>query len=132
MKMGEYIKHLRKGNNVHHRRWTQDELGALLDPPVNRSGVNKWEKGRVENLKRTHILQLANIFGVHPCELMCFDADFDSEQIAEDVKLIEQIQKTFGSEVVELLQYFMELNDVGKRKVIEDVIDLSELPKYQK
>ena len=130
MKMGEYIKYLRTGGNPYGKKWSQEELGQLLDPPVNRGAVNKWELGKVENLRRTHIQQLARIFGVKPCDLMCFD--FDEKQISEEVQVIEQVQKVFGKDAVQLLQYFYELNETGKEKALEDLGDLTELPKYTK
>jgi transcriptional regulator with XRE-family HTH domain len=130
MTMGEYIKELRTGNNVYGKKWTQEELGAALNPPVNRAAVNKWETGLVENLKKTHIQQLATMFGIKPCDLMCFDDQIDSSQIAEEVKVIEQIQKYFGKDAVQLLQYFNELNINGRQKALEDIGDLTELPKY--
>ena len=126
MKMGEYIRRLRNGANVHGRRWSQEELGLLLDPPVNKAAVNKWETGRVENIKRTHIEQLAQIFGIKPHELMCFESTHDEFEIAQEVKVIEQIQKQFGKEAVLLLQFFNELNDIGKEKAIDDLADLME------
>ena len=130
MTMGEYIKKLRTGNNTYGRKWSQEELGSALNPPVNRAAVNKWESGQVENLKRTHIQQLAKIFGVKPCELMCFDDQIDSSKLSEEVKVIEQVQNVFGKDAVQLLQYFNELNDLGKQKALEDLDDLTELPKY--
>ena len=45
---------------------SQEELGAALIPPVNRAAVNKWETGMVENIKKTHIQQIAQMFGVPP------------------------------------------------------------------
>lgn len=130
MTMGEYIKKLRSGQNVYGKKWSQEELGAALNPPVNRAAVNKWETGMVENIKRTHIQQLSKMFGVTPCELMCFDDKHDSCKVSEEVKVIEQIQMVFGKDAVQLLQYFHELNETGKQKVIEDLVDLTELPKY--
>ena len=130
MTMGEYIKQLRTGNNIYGRKWTQEELGAALQPPVNRAAVNKWETGLVENLKRTHIQQLANMFGVSPCDLMCFDDQIDSSKVSEEVKIIEQIQKLFGKNAVQLLQHFNELNEDGKQKALETIDDLTEHPKY--
>ena len=130
MTMGEYIKKLRTGNNIYGKKWSQEELGAALSPPVNRAAVNKWETGMVENLKRTHIEQLAKMFGVRPCELMCFDDQIDSSKISREVKVIEQIQDVFGKDAVQLLQLFNELNEIGKQKALEDIGDLTELPKY--
>ena len=68
MNMGDYIKELRKKTNL-----SQEELGKLLNPPINRAAINKWEKGRVENIKRSYVEQLALIFGVAPSQLMCFE-----------------------------------------------------------
>ena len=126
MTMGEYITKLRTDMNL-----TQEQLGHRLVPPVNRGAVNKWEKGRVENIKRTYIEQLANIFGVEPIDLMCFESKVDEEQISEEVKVIEQVQAIFGKDAVQLLQHFMELNELGKEKALNDVGDLTQLPKYQ-
>ena len=128
--MGENIKKLRSGNNIYGRKWSQEELGAALNPPVNRAAVNKWETGMVENIKRTHIQQLAKMFGVTPSELMCFDDQIDSSKVSEEVKVIEQVQGLFGKDAVLLLQRFNELNELGKQKALEDLDDLTELSKY--
>ena len=128
--MGEYIRKLRTGNNIYERKWSQEELGSALNPPVNRAAVNKWETGLVENIKKTHIQQLAKMFGVTPCELMCFDDQIDSSKISEDVKIIESVQGAFGKDAVQLLQYFNELNEDGKKKALETIGDLVEHPKY--
>ena len=130
MTMGEYIKELRTGGNRFGRKWSQEELGHSLNPPVNRCAINKWEKGRVENIKRTHIEQLSVMFGIQPSELMCFESKYDEKQISEEVRTIEAVQKVFGNEAVQLLNYFNQLNDVGKEKILNDIVDLTELPKY--
>ena len=128
--MGEYIKKLRTGDNIYGRKWSQEELGAALNPPVNRAAVNKWETGLVENIKKTHIQQLAKMFGVKSCDLMCFDDQIDSSKLSEEVKVIEQVQDLFGKDAVQLLQLFNELNELGKQKALEDITDLTEHPKY--
>ena len=125
MLMGEYIKILRN-----ERKWSQEELGQMLNPPVNRAAVNKWETGIVQNLKRTHIQQLARIFNVTPTELMCFESQ--EEQISKEVKVIEQVQAVFGAESLQILHFFTKLNDTGKQQAITNVSDLTEIPKYTK
>ena len=132
MKMGEYIKELRTGQNPYGKKWSQEELGQLLKPPVNRAAVNKWELGTVENIRRTHIQQMAKIFGVKPCDLMCFESKHDEKQISQEVLVIEQIQNVFGENSVRLLHYFYELNEMGKEKALEDLADLIQHPKYAK
>lgn len=127
MTMGAYIKHLREQAGL-----SQEELGKSLNPPVNRAAVNKWETGQVENIKRTHIEQLAKKFDVSPTELMCFDNRFDSARLAEEVKTIELVQKHYGKDSVQLLQLYQELNESGKEKALQDMDDLTQIPKYLK
>ena len=125
MTMGMYIKHLREELHM-----SQEELGQSLNPPVNRAAVNKWETGQVENIKRTHIQQLAKKFGITPCELMCFDNKYDSPRLSDEVKIIEGVQKFFGKDSVQMLELFQELNKAGRTKALEDLSDLTELKKY--
>ena len=127
MKMGTYIKYLRESAKL-----SQEELGQSLNPPVNKAAVNKWETGQVENIKRTHIRQLAKKFGVAPCDLMCFDDKFDSPKRAEEVKTLELVRKHYGEDAVKLLEQYMSLNQIGKDKVIDDISDLALLDKYTK
>lgn len=130
MKTGNFIRHLRTGNNIYGKKWTQAEIGAMLNPPVNRAAVNKWETGMIKNIKKHYIQQLADIFGVTPTELMCFDEKIDSSAVSEEVKVIESVQGQFGKDAVLLLQYFNELNEDGKQKALKDLADLTEHPKY--
>ena len=130
MKTGNLIRHLRTGNNTYGKKWTQAEIGAMLNPPVNRAAVNKWETGMIKNIKKHYIQQLADIFGVTPTELMCFDEQIDSSALSDEVKVIESVQGQFGKDAVLLLQYFNELNEDGKQKALKDLPDLTEHPKY--
>ena len=59
MNTGEIIKMLRKSRGL-----TQEELGNVIG--VQKSAIAKYEKGRVENLKRASIEKLAIYFGVSP------------------------------------------------------------------
>ena len=57
MNIGAYIKKLRTEIG-----YSQEELGSLLG--VQRAAVQKWESGKVKNLKRDTIKRLAEIFNV--------------------------------------------------------------------
>lgn len=124
MTMGTYIKLLREENHM-----SQEELGQKLSPPVNRAAVNKWETGQVENIKRRHIEQMSEIFGVRPSELMCFGQTEDA--ISRETKILEMVQKEFGKDAVRLLTYFLMMNKLGKSKSLGDLEDLSSLDKYK-
>lgn len=92
MKMGDRIKFLREERNM-----TQDELGSIIG--VQKSAIRKYEKGEVENIKRSSIKKMADAFGVSPCYLMGWDEEENKiEHLAEEVKFIENIQKQYGKE----------------------------------
>ena len=132
MTTGEYIRWCRMGNNKFGTSWSQEELGKLLNPPVNRAAIHKWETGYIKNIKKPYIEQLASIFGIQPAALMCFESKYDEKTISEEVAAIEAVQKLFGRSSVQILQYFNELNEAGKDKLLNDALDMLELPKYRK
>lgn len=70
MKMNEIIKKLRKEHNL-----TQEELGKIVG--VQKSAIAKYEKGRVENIKRDTIEKMANYFHVKPSYLMGWSDEED-------------------------------------------------------
>lgn len=86
MTMGERIKYLRESNNM-----TQDELGLLLG--VQKSAIAKYENGKVENIKRSTIKKMADIFGVSACYLMGFDEDEEQvKTVSKQVALLQAVQ----------------------------------------
>lgn len=111
MTMGELIKYHRKELDL-----SQEELGQMLKPPVNRAAINKWENGTVENIKRTHIQQMAKIFDMSPCELMAFDFKNNSNKLT--------------SEQTELIELFDSLTKEGKQEVIKYAAYISSQDKY--
>ena len=64
---GEMIKYYRKKLGL-----TQEELGNYVG--VQKSAIAKYENGRIENLKRTTIEKLSELFGVLPSELLGISA----------------------------------------------------------
>lgn len=66
MNMGERLKELRLQKGV-----TQEEVGKVIN--VAKATIMKYEKGLVENLKRSSIEKLAKYFNVTPSYLMCLD-----------------------------------------------------------
>lgn len=61
--MGNRIKELRKKKGI-----TMEELGNIIG--VQRAAIMKYEKGYVENIKRSSIEKMANYFNVSPSYLM--------------------------------------------------------------
>lgn len=70
------------GSRIHDKRkeyhLSMEELGEKLG--VGKGSISRWENGAVENIKRSHIAQMAKIFDCDPAWLMGLDC-------AEDVKV---------------------------------------------
>ena len=64
---GEMIKYYRKKLDL-----TQEELGNYVG--VQKSAIAKYENGRIENLKRSTIEKLSELFGILPSELLGISA----------------------------------------------------------
>lgn len=119
--VGQRIKRLRK-----ERKWTQEMLGAKLG--VKKAAVQKYESGRVINLKQETIKKLADIFDVPPTTFLNF-SDWDKYakevNLAEQVKTLELIQKHFGDGAVELIHIYSELSLLDQKKLVQDAEKLS-------
>jgi transcriptional regulator with XRE-family HTH domain len=63
MNSGDRIKELRTSNKM-----TQEELAEKLG--LQKSAIAKYENGRVENIKRSTLEKMANIFNVSPAYIM--------------------------------------------------------------
>lgn len=72
MDMGERLKELRLKKGV-----TQEEVGKVIN--VSKATIMKYEKGLVENLKRSSIEKLANYFNVTPSYLMCMEDNINNK-----------------------------------------------------
>ena len=121
MSIGMTIKKLRQEKGL-----TQEELGTLLG--LKKAAVQKYESGQVQNLKHATIKRLCEIFEKSPSVFIFNETELLNEKrLSEEVSLIEQIQKTYGKEVIELLQSFIELDEAGKRKVLDYASDIEAL-----
>lgn len=79
MTMGQIIKTNRENLGL-----TQEELGAKVG--VNKAAVQKWESGKVQNLKRTTIQKLAQIFEIAPSALLGLAEEATEKQTAKPRK----------------------------------------------
>lgn len=73
VKTGTRIKELRIAAGL-----TQEELGEKIG--VKKAAVHKWESGITQNLKRSTIQQLANLFDVSPAYIMGMRDNPEPEQ----------------------------------------------------
>ncbi len=98
---------------------TMEMLGDILG--VGKSAVNKWEKGKVKNIKRSTIAQMAQLFEVSPVWLMGLDNDTAYYDVSiptlEDIPHIEVETPTLTQEERELIQKYRV--DVKFRNVVK-------------
>ncbi len=138
LKVGNRIKQLRI-----QRELSQEELAKRCGY-TSRSTINKIELG-INDIPQSKIKVIAQALDVPISQILCLDEinqnvddkhfdiyidKFDTPTDAERTKTIELIKKHFGKDALRILNFFQELNSIGKQKAIEDLEDLSNLPKY--
>lgn len=97
--MAKRIKEMRLKHDM-----TMTELGNIVG--VQKSAVNKWEKGVVENIKRSTIEKLATVFGCSPVWLMGMEDDvpeFEEEHV-ELIELYSRLTKEEKQTIMNLLR----------------------------
>lgn len=118
MNTGEKIKELRELYGM-----TQEELAEKLG--LKKAAVNKYETGRVVNLKRSTIEKLCEIFNITPQELMGMDEDpnITQEEYYTNPEVAELAQQL--KDRPELKVLFDASRDISKEDV-QFVIDMIE------
>lgn len=114
MEMGEKIKTLRL-----EKKMTLEELGNKVG--VGKSTVRKWENGIIANMKRDKIANIAKALGTTPAYLMGWEDQYSIETADLHLKM------TMDKEFQELYFYWEQMSDIGKRKVIDNIQDLSKI-----
>lgn len=108
MDMSERIKERRISMG-----YTQEELGEKLG--LQKSAIAKYENGRVENIKRSVIANMARLLECSPSYLMGWDEEEQSKEVP-----------------LKIMQYYDQLNDIGKHEATKRVMELTEIPRYIK
>lgn len=108
--------------------------------PVELSQVTGLSKARISQYtngvyeaKQKALYLIARALNVSEAWLMGYDVQMERlicEKNATEVQLLELIQVTYGKKAVELLEQFVELNELGKDKAIDTLIDLCMIEKY--
>lgn len=95
MKTAEKIKLLRLSKGL-----TQEELGNMVG--IKKAGINKYETGRVVNIKRTTLKKLADALGVAPVDLL---DDEEAIFVNEDGEMFGESQLSRAEQKKRLLYY---------------------------
>lgn len=114
---GERIKYLRLLNNM-----SQEELGKRVG--VQRAAINKYEKGSVTNIPISTIEKIANTFDVSPNYIVGWD-NAEINPLSAEVKVLQGVKKFYGGDVVEVIEIYTQLNQTGKKRVLQHLEDLS-------
>lgn len=116
--MGERIKQCRLEKDL-----TMEELAEKVD--VKKSAVNKWEKGLVQNLKRSTILKLAKLFEVSPNWLMGWEPVTTAVQ--SDQELLNRLH--FDNDITPRQRFLIrqyEAADERTRSAIDVMLGMNE------
>lgn len=120
IEFGKRVKAARK-----KKKLTQVQLADIIGK--KEATIRKYENGTIEAPWNV-IEDIATALDVSP-----FDLTVDVDQLRSDVKLLEQIQRVYGKDGLDLLNDFDSLNTDGKTKACEYVSDLTLIyPKNKK
>ena len=117
--MGQRIKELRTLADM-----SQEELGRRVG--VQRAAINKYEKGTVENIPIVTIEKIARVFDVSPQYIVGWNGD-ESNPLSAEVKIIQGVKKIFGPEALEILEIYMSLNNIGKKRIYIYSVDMEKI-----
>ena len=126
--MAQRIKELRTKKGM-----TQEELAELLG--LQKSAIAKYEKGRVINIKRSTIINMAEIFHCNPSYIMGWDEEtldeirYDSmaDREVQQEKIYELMKNCFDNNSIYLLQMYMHLDDQYKNLLLQYTEKLMDL-----
>lgn len=115
--IGERIKYLRTLADM-----SQEELGNRVG--VQRAAINKYEKGSVTNIPIATIEKIATVFDVSPTYLVGWN-DAELNTLSAEVKILQGVKKYYGSQTVELIESYVNLTPIGKKRVFQYIEDMS-------
>lgn len=116
---GERIKYLRQLANM-----SQEELGKRVG--VQRAAINKYEKGTVTNIPIATIENIAKVFDVSPTYIVGWDA-LGGNPLSAEVKVLQSVKKFYGSDTLEIIETYTQLNTEGKKRVLQHLTDMHQL-----
>lgn len=100
---------------------TQEELANKLG--LQKSAIAKYENGRVENIKRSVISDMATILECSPSYLMGWEDTLSDESTDLEYEMShDKLLRDFYF-------YWKQLSDIGKKKIIDNVSDLAKIYK---
>lgn len=102
MNTSEKIKHLRLSKGL-----SQETLGEMVG--VKKAAINKYETGRVVNIKRTTLQKLADALGVSPADLLD-DSEAVHKSTGVSIPIVSSIVAGLPADVYEDPQGYEEIS----------------------
>lgn len=99
---------------------------------LSKAQISQYVNG-VYEAKQVALYKLAVALNVSEAWLMGHDVPMGRLLVSknqEQTSMFEQIQLYFGEEASVMMQYFVQLNEQGKKRAIESICDLIEIEKY--
>lgn len=116
---GTRIKELRTLSGM-----SQEELGRRVG--VQRAAINKYEVGSVTNIPITTIENIARVFDVSPTYIVGW-TESAHNHLAAEVRIIQGVKAFYGKETVDLLEGYITLSPMGRKKILQYLEDMSQL-----
>lgn len=110
---------------INSKNYTLEEIGHAIGIK-SKSTISKYLSGNIKNIKRSHIVKIANLFNVSPSWL----AGFSNNKYQNGSENIDLISKNSSKDTIRLLDYYNQLNTSGKEKAIENIKDLTKISDY--
>ena len=118
---------------------SQEELAKAVGYTSNnsRSTINKVEQGQndiVQSKLKAYAKALdvtvGYLLGIEDAD--GFDIAYNPGEVQLEVNAFDVVKQAYGKDAVELLQVFVQLNEIGQQKALEQINDLFEIKKYIK
>lgn len=128
--IGQRIKEARK-----NKKMTQTELASIIGR--TESSIRKYEKG-LTDIPSAVIQEIASALDVSSADLLkvemwdVWDATYNIDELSKETVALDFISEKYGRKTTDLLNLFIQLNEEGQKKALEQLSDLTEVPKYQK
>lgn len=119
------------GQRIKSRR---EELGMSQEDLAHRIGykskssINKIELD-IQQLRQSKIKQIADALETTTDYIMGW-SEKKNDEPKEKHDVTDLIKNQYGSDVYELVQLYLKLNEAGKKKIMEELRDTAALPKY--
>ena len=122
MSIGQRIKSRREELGM-----SQEDLAHKIGYK-SKSSINKIELD-IQQLRQSKIKQIADALETTTDYIMGW-SEKKNDEPKEKHDVTDLIKNQYGSDVYELVQLYLKLNEVGKKKIMEELRDTAALPKY--